>query len=256
MATSRRSKPSMASAIDTATAEATSPPPETATPGSLAYRARTAGVRRADATPGRRQSRRAVQPMAPRWPLVSPLTRRIVAVNVLPLALLALGFLYLGRFEASLIGQQIESLHMQGQIFAAALSEGAVLDSADEGEVAASRAVAPNDAPAGRADPDARPPVRCAGAADRRQPCAARARRPGAGDRTGAAEGTAVCASSTPSTTGSPRSRRTAASRPFTRRLKPPRLTPRRGRLCGARADRRCVTTRAPAGWSSASRFR
>ena len=70
-----------------------------------------------------------------RRPVVSPLTRRIVAVNVLPLALLALGFLYLGRFEASLIRQQIESLQMQGQIFAAALSEGAVLDSADEGEV-------------------------------------------------------------------------------------------------------------------------
>src|SRR5439155_640133 len=34
-----------------------------------------------------------------------------------------------------LIGQQIESLHTQGEIFAAALSEGAVLDSADEGEV-------------------------------------------------------------------------------------------------------------------------
>jgi two-component system sensor histidine kinase ChvG len=66
---------------------------------------------------------------------MSPLTRRIVAVNVLPLALLAVGFLYLGKFEASLIGQQIESLHTQAEIFAAALSEGAVLDSADEGEV-------------------------------------------------------------------------------------------------------------------------
>ena len=70
-----------------------------------------------------------------RWPSVSPLTRRIVAVNVLPLALLAVGFLYLGKFEASLIGQQLESLRTQGEIFAAALSEGAVLDSADEGEV-------------------------------------------------------------------------------------------------------------------------
>jgi two-component system sensor histidine kinase ChvG len=70
-----------------------------------------------------------------RWPSLSPLTRRIVAVNVLPLALLAVGFLYLGKFEASLIGQQIESLHTQGEIFAAALSEGAVLDSVDEGEV-------------------------------------------------------------------------------------------------------------------------
>ena len=66
---------------------------------------------------------------------MSPLTRRIVAVNVLPLALLAVGFLYLGKFEASLIGQQVESLRTQGEIFAAALSEGAVLDSSDEGEI-------------------------------------------------------------------------------------------------------------------------
>src|SRR5262249_29585827 len=65
---------------------------------------------------------------------VSPLSRRIIALNVLPLALLAVGFLYLGKFEASLIGQRIESLHTQGEIFAAALSEGAVLESADEGE--------------------------------------------------------------------------------------------------------------------------
>src|SRR5207253_4569745 len=70
-----------------------------------------------------------------RWRAVSPLTRRIIAVNVLPLALLAVGFLYLGKFESSLIGQQTESLHTQGEIFAAALSEGAVLDSADEGEI-------------------------------------------------------------------------------------------------------------------------
>src|SRR5260370_37285800 len=51
------------------------------------------------------------------------------------LALRSVGFLYLGKFEATLIGQQIESLHTQGEIFAAALSEGAVLDSTDEGEV-------------------------------------------------------------------------------------------------------------------------
>ncbi|HVC55648.1 MAG TPA: stimulus-sensing domain-containing protein [Stellaceae bacterium] len=70
-----------------------------------------------------------------RWPAISPLTRRIVAVNVLPVALLAVGFLYLGKFEASLVGQQVESLRTQGEIFAAAISEGAVLDSSDEGEV-------------------------------------------------------------------------------------------------------------------------
>ena len=54
---------------------------------------------------------------------------------MLALALLGGGFLYLGKYEASLIGQQIESLKTQGEVFAAALGEGAVLDSADEGEV-------------------------------------------------------------------------------------------------------------------------
>jgi len=71
-----------------------------------------------------------------RWP-VSPLTRRILAVNVLALALLAGGFLYLGKYQASLIGQQIESLKTQGEVFAAALGEGAVLDTVDEGEILA-----------------------------------------------------------------------------------------------------------------------
>ncbi|HZT87935.1 MAG TPA: stimulus-sensing domain-containing protein [Stellaceae bacterium] len=71
---------------------------------------------------------------ARRW-RVSPLTRRILAVNILALALLAAGFLYLGKYEASLIGQQTESLRTQGEIFAAALGEGAVWDSPDEGEI-------------------------------------------------------------------------------------------------------------------------
>ena len=66
---------------------------------------------------------------------MSPLTRRILAVNVLALALLAGGFLYLGKYQASLIGQQIEALRTQGEVFAAALGEGAVLDSVDEGEI-------------------------------------------------------------------------------------------------------------------------
>jgi two-component system, OmpR family, sensor histidine kinase ChvG len=69
-----------------------------------------------------------------RWP-ISPLTRRILAVNVLALALLAGGFLYLGKYQASLVDQQIEALKMQGEVFAAALGEGAVLDSVDEGEI-------------------------------------------------------------------------------------------------------------------------
>jgi two-component system, OmpR family, sensor histidine kinase ChvG len=119
----------MASATDTATAEpagAPAPPP----PATAANDAPGPGPRAAP-SPGRGRSSRSG---GRRWPF-SPLTLRILAVNVLALALLAGGFLYLGKYQTSLIGQQIESLKMQGQIFAAALGEGAVLDSADEGEV-------------------------------------------------------------------------------------------------------------------------
>jgi two-component system, OmpR family, sensor histidine kinase ChvG len=134
----------MASAIDTATAEASPAKlPETPSPGpgagggwtteDGAQDAPRTGAPRADADVERGGD--SARPRRWRWPSVSPLTRRIVAVNVLPLALLAVGFLYLGKFESSLIGQQTESLRTQGEIFAAALSEGAVLDSADEGEV-------------------------------------------------------------------------------------------------------------------------
>ena len=109
---SPRSKPSMASVTDTATAKSGSPP-SPALKGIDFLRRRSGGRR---------------------WP-ISPLTRRILAVNVLALALLAGGFLYLGKYQASLVGQQIESLKTQGQVFAAALGEGAVWDSADEGEI-------------------------------------------------------------------------------------------------------------------------
>jgi two-component system sensor histidine kinase ChvG len=127
----------MASAIDTATAEAAAPATKSAVlpldhePADAGWSSDADG-RLSSLTEGRPAGFRRWRF---RWPSLSPLTRRIVAVNVLPLALLAVGFLYLGKFEASLIGQQLESLRTQGEIFAAALSEGAVLDSADEGEV-------------------------------------------------------------------------------------------------------------------------
>ena len=109
---SPKSKPSMASATDTATAERD--PPSSPALHGLSYLRRWNSGRR--------------------WP-ISPLTRRILAVNVLALALLAGGFLYLGKYQASLVGQQIESLKTQGQVFAAALGEGAVLESVDEGVI-------------------------------------------------------------------------------------------------------------------------
>jgi two-component system, OmpR family, sensor histidine kinase ChvG len=122
----------MASAIDTATAE-----PAAAQTAPLT----TAAEGAADPVPRPAPSPARARPAAGRsrgsgrrWP-ISPLTRRILAVNVLALGLLAGGFLYLGKYQTSLMGQQLESLKMQGEIFAAALGEGAVLDSAGEGEI-------------------------------------------------------------------------------------------------------------------------
>jgi two-component system, OmpR family, sensor histidine kinase ChvG len=118
----------MASGIDTATVE-----PAAASPAALAEQP---FARRSAATAAARPAPSPdLRPRTGRRRTVSPLTLRILAVNVLALALLAGGFLYLGKYQASLIGQQIEALKTQGEVFAAALGEGAVLDSVDEGEV-------------------------------------------------------------------------------------------------------------------------
>ena len=58
---------------------------------------------------------------------LSPLTRRILFVNVLALGLLGFGFLYLGEYQDSLIAANLDSLRTQARIFAAALGEGAVV---------------------------------------------------------------------------------------------------------------------------------
>jgi two-component system sensor histidine kinase ChvG len=107
----------MASDIATATAErapAAAPPSTAALPAPTAV---TAPERR------RRRAR------------LSPLTRRILAVNVLALALLGVGLLYLGEYQQSLVDAEIEALKTHGQIFAAALGDGAVIDTPGEGEV-------------------------------------------------------------------------------------------------------------------------
>ncbi len=96
----------MASVIATATAERAAP-----------------AAAEAPAAAARRRRRR-----------LSPLTRRILAVNVLALGLLGLGLLYLGEYQQSLVDAQLDALKTQGQVFAAALGEGAVIDSLGEGE--------------------------------------------------------------------------------------------------------------------------
>jgi len=58
----------------------------------------------------------------------SSLTRRILAVNVLALAILVAGILYLGQYEKSLIHTHLDALQTQGEIFAEALGEGAVAE--------------------------------------------------------------------------------------------------------------------------------
>lgn len=65
---------------------------------------------------------------------LSPLTAKILGVNILALAMLGLGLLYVGRYEAGLIDAELQALQTQGEIFAAALGEGAVIDSFGEGQ--------------------------------------------------------------------------------------------------------------------------
>jgi two-component system, OmpR family, sensor histidine kinase ChvG len=118
MANSRRSKRSTGWAIATATDD----------PRARAGRDRDESP--SSAEPRELPSRRARR----RRPRLSPLTRRILAVNVAALALLGLGLLYLGGYRTSLINAQLDALQTQGEISAAALAEGAVFETPGEPE--------------------------------------------------------------------------------------------------------------------------
>ncbi|MDP6603168.1 MAG: stimulus-sensing domain-containing protein [Rhodospirillales bacterium] len=67
---------------------------------------------------------------------VSPITLRILAVNVLALAILLAGILYLDEYRRSLIESELAALGVQAELFAAALGEGAIdlAPAATEGE--------------------------------------------------------------------------------------------------------------------------
>ena len=62
----------------------------------------------------------------PRRRALSPITRRILAVNVLAPAILVIGLLYLGEYRRGLIAAELAALQTQAEMFAAALGEGAV----------------------------------------------------------------------------------------------------------------------------------
>ena len=57
---------------------------------------------------------------------LSPLTRRILALNVLALAILVGGVMYLGRYQDRLIQDELEALNTEARIFGGALGVGAV----------------------------------------------------------------------------------------------------------------------------------
>jgi two-component system sensor histidine kinase ChvG len=64
-----------------------------------------------------------------RWlPFASPLTWRILAVNVLAPVILVGGLFYLDRYKNELIAQELESLRIRAEMMAAAVGEGAVID--------------------------------------------------------------------------------------------------------------------------------
>ncbi len=60
-----------------------------------------------------------------RW--VSPLLRRILLVNALPLALLVVALLYLDQYQNGLLEAQVAALREQAKIYAGAIGESAVL---------------------------------------------------------------------------------------------------------------------------------
>jgi len=56
----------------------------------------------------------------------SPLTRRVLLLNMLPIALLAAGVVFLGDYEDTLIEAELAALTVHGEIVATGLGEGAV----------------------------------------------------------------------------------------------------------------------------------
>lgn len=67
----------------------------------------------------------------------SPLTLRIMAVNMAAILTLALGVLYTGQYERELIDAELAALSNEGRLYAAALAEGGVRENLSGGAVLA-----------------------------------------------------------------------------------------------------------------------
>jgi two-component system sensor histidine kinase ChvG len=63
----------------------------------------------------------------PRSRHISPITLRILAVNIMALAILVGSLLYLGRYQDRIIANELESLLLQSRIIASAVAEGAIV---------------------------------------------------------------------------------------------------------------------------------
>lgn len=74
----------------------------------------------------RRRARAEMRMRRRRRPWLSPLTRRILAVNLVAPALLAVGMLYLDQYEEALVSGETQALRTQAELIAAAVGEGAV----------------------------------------------------------------------------------------------------------------------------------
>lgn len=74
----------------------------------------------------RRRARAHRRSQRRRRPWLSPLTRRILAVNLVAPALLVFGMLYLDQYEEALVSGELTALRTQADLIAAAVGEGAV----------------------------------------------------------------------------------------------------------------------------------
>ncbi len=97
------------------------------------------GFRNATHAAPRAAAARAGEPRASRLSrrlrfFTSSLTRRILAINLLVLAVPIGGFFFLEQYQQSLINQKIEALRVQGEIFAGAIGASAVVNTPGVGQ--------------------------------------------------------------------------------------------------------------------------